>query len=75
MFLKIKKVAVSMMVVILIFFIFTKPVKANIFTAEEDFRGKSETEEGIEETIENDNGGLFEKIIAKMIRWYCGNCI
>ena len=47
--------------IILIFFSFTNKVNANFFTDDED----SET---IEDIIDNDEGGLFEKIIAKMIR-------
>jgi len=48
----------------LIFFSFINPVQASIFSDEDD--EKSE----IEETIDKDDGGLFEKIIAKMIRGY-----
>jgi len=54
----------------LIFFSFVRPVQANIFTDDEDEK-KSE----IEETIKKDEGGLFEKIIAKMIRRCCRNSI
>ena len=47
----------------LIFFSFSNAVHASIFSDEDE--NKSE----IEETIDKDDGGLFEKIIAKMIRW------
>lgn len=48
-----------MLLIILIFFSFTTPVKANLFTDDD--------KTDIEKTIEKDEGGLFEKIIAKMI--------
>lgn len=64
---KTKKIWISI-VVILIFFSFISPVNASIFDHDDK---KSD----IEETIEKDDGGLFEKIIAKMIRRYCRNCI
>ena len=57
----IKKFCISIFLIILIFFSFTNKVNANLFTDDED----SET---IEDIIDNDEGGLFEKIIAKMIR-------
>lgn len=57
----IKKFCISIFLIILIFFSFTNKVNANFFTDDED----SET---IEDIIDNDEGGLFEKIIAKMIR-------
>ncbi|MEI3355521.1 MAG: hypothetical protein V8R81_00265 [Clostridia bacterium] len=61
---KIKRILVSIILVMLIFFSFINPVQASIFSDEDD--EKSE----IEETIDKDDGGLFEKIIAKMIRGY-----
>lgn len=61
---KIKRILVSIILVMLIFFSFINPVQASIFLDEND--EKSE----IEETIDKDDGGLFEKIIAKMIRGY-----
>lgn len=61
---KIKRILVSTILVMLIFFSFINPVQASIFSDEDD--EKSE----IEETIDKDDGGLFEKIIAKMIRGY-----
>lgn len=66
-YLKTKKIWISI-VVILIFFSFINPVNASIFDHDDK---KSD----IEETIEKDDGGLFEKIIAKMIRRNCRNCI
>ena len=57
----IKKFCISIFLIILIFFSFTNKVNANFFTDDED----SET---IEDIIDNDECGLFEKIIAKMIR-------
>ena len=64
---KIKRILVSIILVMLIFFSFINPVQASIFSDEDD--EKSE----IEETIDKDEGGLFEKIIAKMIRRYSRN--
>jgi len=58
-----------MFVTILIFFSFMNPVQASLFLDDDD--KKSE----IEETIDKDDGGLFEKIIAKMIRRNSRNCI
>lgn len=54
------KILISILLIILIFFSFTNKAEASIFTA-----GKEETT--VEETIDKDEGGLFEKIIAKMI--------
>ena len=56
----IKKVLISMLLIILIFFSFTNQVNASFFTDDED-------SEKIEDIIDEDEGGLFEKIIAKMI--------
>ena len=53
---------------ILIFFSFTNNVQANFFTDD-----KEDNKSEIEETIDKDEGGLFEKIIAKMIRRYSRN--
>ena len=66
-YLKWKKIFTSIVFTILIFFSITKPVQASLFSNDDD------TE--IKETIEKDDGGLFEKIIAKMIRWNCRNSI
>lgn len=65
----IKKVFVSALIIVLIFFSFV-----NISFADNEEEKKEETTE-ITETIENDDGGMFEKIIAKMIRRYCTNSI
>ena len=65
---KMKKVLISIFLVILIFFSFTNNVQANFFTDD-----KEDNKPEIEETIDKDEGGLFEKIIAKMIRRYSRN--
>ena len=58
-----KKILVSILLVILIFFSFTQTqVKA------------TNTELDVEKVIDKDEGGLFEKIIAKIIRWFSRNC-
>lgn len=59
------KLLVSIMIVILIFFSFT-----NVGYADTEKRS-----EQIEETIDDDEGGLFEKVIAKIIRWVSSNGI
>lgn len=66
--LNIKKVIISIFLTILIFFSFVNPVQASLFS---DNNEKS----SIEETIDKDDGGLFEKIIAKMIRRHSRNSI
>ena len=55
------KIVLSIILVILIFFSFINPVQASLFSDDDE-------ESSIEETIDKDDGGLFEKIIAKMIR-------
>ena len=65
------KKAITSILIILVFFslIIPNTAQASIFDPfEED---ESETQSEIEETIDEDDGGLFEKIIAKLIRWYC----
>lgn len=64
-----KKSILVSIIIILIFFSFVRPVQASIFS--DDDKDKSE----IEETIKKDDGGLFEKVIAKMIRRRCRNSI
>lgn len=64
-----KKSILVSIIIILIFFSFVRPVQASIFS--DDDKDKSE----IEETIKKDDGGLFEKVIAKMIRRCCRNSI
>ena len=59
-----KKILISIILVILIFFSLTNQVHASLFSDDEDKKSD------IEKTIEKDDGGLFEKIIAKMIRRY-----
>ena len=66
---KTKKIVISTILAVLIFFNFINPVQASIFSDD----NKEPT--NIEETIEKDDGGLFEKIIAKMIRRYSSNSI
>lgn len=66
---KIKRVIVSIFFCILIFFSLSNSVQASIFDIEDDKKSD------IIETIDKDDGGLFEKIIAKMIRRNCRNCI
>ena len=63
-----KKVLISIFLVILIFFSFTNNVQANFFTDD-----KEDNKSEIEETSEKEEGGLFEKIIAIMIRRHSGN--
>ena len=58
------KIIISMFLAILIFFSFVKPVQASIFS--DDLFGEDKKSD-IEKTIDKDEGGLFEKIIAKMI--------
>lgn len=65
---KIKKVLISALIMVLIFFTFTNVSNA-LFDSEE------EKQSDIEETIDKDDGGMFEKIIAKMIRRNCRNSI
>ena len=61
---KVKKVLVSILLVILIFFSFTQvQVKA------------ANNEIDVEKVIDKDEGGLFEKIIAKIIRRFSRNSI
>lgn len=58
---KLKKFLISILI-ILIFFSFTDTAQASIFS-----HGEEDKKSEIEETIDKDEGGLFEKIIAKMI--------
>ncbi len=70
--LKSKKILVSILLVILIFFNLKSTVNASIF--DDDWLGDNKKSE-IETTIDKDDGGLFEKIIAKMIRRNSRNSI
>lgn len=77
-YLKTNKILISIVLVILIFFSFTNSVHASVFLdGYEDPYDEYEEEEKseIEETIDKEEGGLFEKIIAKMIRRYSRNSI
>lgn len=56
-----KKILISIFLIVLIFFSFTNPVQASLFSDDDDKKSS------IEDTIDKDDGGLFEKIIAKMI--------
>ena len=67
---KTKKILVSIFLIMLIFFGLIKPVNANIFTDDWDNPGKKDN---VGEIIEKEDGGLFEKIIARMIRRTCRN--
>lgn len=67
--LKTKKLVISTILIVLIFFSCINPVQASLFSDDDD------KPTNIEETIDKDDGGLFEKIIAKMIRWYSTNSI
>ncbi len=61
---KMKKILVSILLVILIFFSFSQvQVKA------------ANNEIDVEKVIDKDEGGLFEKIIAKIIRRFSRNSI
>ena len=61
---KFNKIIISMLIAVLIFFSFTNVSQA-LFEKEE------EEKSDIEQAIDKDDGGMFEKIIAKMIRWNC----
>lgn len=65
---KTKKTLISIILVILIFFSFVNPVQASIFSDDDD-------QTDVVKVIDKDKGGLFEKIIAKMIRWIGRNGI
>ena len=65
--LKKQKAFIGIILIILIFFSFITPVQASIFDDDD------KKESTIKETIEKDEGGLFEKIIAKMIRRHSRN--
>ena len=68
-YLKTKRIFISIVLIILIFFSFINPVYASIFSDDDDKKSD------IEKTIDKDDGGLFEKIIAKMIRRHSRNNI
>ena len=60
--LKLKKFLTSIVIIILVFLTTTSNVYASFFDDDTDEESSS-----IEQTIDADDGGLFEKIIAKMI--------
>lgn len=60
--LKLKKFLTSIVIIILVFLATTSNVYASFFDDDTDEESSS-----IEQTIDADDGGLFEKIIAKMI--------
>ena len=54
-----KKIIASILIILVLFSLITPTVRASIFDDDEN-----ETQSEIEETIDDDEGGLFEKIIA-----------
>lgn len=64
---KLNKIIASILIMLVFLCLFIPKANANFFTDDDK---KSE----IEETIDEDDGGIFEKIIAKMIRWNSRNC-
>ena len=60
--LKLKKFLTSIVLIILVFLATATNVEASFFDDDTDEESSS-----IEQTIDADDGGLFEKIIAKMI--------
>ena len=62
--LKFKKIFTSILIMMLVFLCFScNKVEASFFDKDD--------KTDIEKIIDKDEGGLFEKIIAKMIRWNC----
>lgn len=59
-----KKLIASILIILVFLSLFIPKSNANFFTDDDDKEKKSE----IEKTIDSDDGGIFEKIIAKMIR-------
>lgn len=69
---KINKIFTSIIILILVFLcLFIPKVQANFFTDDWDEEEKSD----IEQSIDAEDGGIFEKIIAKMIRRNSRNSI
>ena len=60
-----KKLVASILIILVFLNLFIPKSNANFFTHGDDKKDKTE----IEKTIDYDDGGIFEKIIAKMIRW------
>lgn len=66
---KLKKHFTSMFILILVFLcILTHCVQASSLELDNNYDYEDDEESEIEKTIDADEGGLFEKIIAKMIR-------
>lgn len=66
---KLKKYFTSMLILILVFLCSsTHYVQASSFELDNNYDYEDDEESEIEKTIDADEGGLFEKIIAKMIR-------
>lgn len=65
-----KKIFTSIVILILVFLcLFTTNSNANFFT------DRKNEDSDIEKSIDSEDGGIFEKIIAKMIRRSCTNSI
>lgn len=63
---KFKKIIASILIVLVFLYSFIPKAEASFFT--NNFGGNNSKEESkIENAIENDDGGIFEKIIARMI--------
>lgn len=62
-----KKIIASILIILVFLCVFLPKTNANFFDDEDE-------ESEIKKTIDEDDGGIFEKIIAKMIRWNCRNC-
>ena len=63
-----KKIVASILIILVFLCLFLPNTYADFFD------GEDEEESEINKTIDEDDGGIFEKIIAKMIRWNCRNC-
>lgn len=59
-----KKLIASILIILVFLSLFIPKSNANFFTDDDDKKDESQ----IEKTIDADDGGIFEKIIAKMIR-------
>lgn len=60
-----KKILISILIILIFLCLLIPRSYANFFT--DDWDNPNKEEDTIESTIENDEGGIFEKIIAKMI--------
>lgn len=61
---KTNKIIASILIILVFLCLFIPKSNANFFTDDDD---KDEQKSEIEKTIDSDDGGIFEKIIAKMI--------